>query len=120
MLLPEIFADSNYIRFTDQIDTHNTRNKTSIHLYHSNKLVGKDLLSTKRLSCGMNCLFLFKKLHHCQFSNVLLKLVTVTLFLILLLSVSLMFINLLMYYGLIIIIIIFVYASLTNRNDFTQ
>ena len=46
-LIPEIFADSNYFRFNEQIYTHDTRNKTNIHLYHSNKLVGQRSLKHK-------------------------------------------------------------------------
>jgi len=46
-LLPEIFADSNYFRFNEQIHTHNTGNKINIHLYHSNKLVGQISLKHK-------------------------------------------------------------------------
>ena len=46
-LLPEIFADSNYFTFNEQIHNYNTRNKTNIHLYHSNKLVGQRSLKHK-------------------------------------------------------------------------
>jgi len=35
--------------------------------------LGKDPLSTKQLSCGMSFPYLFKKLLHYQFLNVLLK-----------------------------------------------
>jgi len=46
-LHPEIFADNNYFRFNKQIHIHNTRNKTNIHLYHSNKLVGQRSIKHK-------------------------------------------------------------------------